>query len=122
MHQHIDELGDVDDSSFDIPFGLIYPTSDYQRSSGSGISTNRIIETSGYYLGRLFRFIFSLLVSVVRGWKLIYEIAQAKLEKLSQSTQFTKHQIIILTLLLTITLTITVAITILVVLPFLNIT
>ena len=121
LHRQLEDINNLDDSSFDIPFGLIYPTYDYQRGSGSGISINRILEASGKYLGRLIRFLFSLLVYVVRGWKLIYEISHAKLNKLSQSAKFTKYQRIILSLLLTITLIITVAIAILVVISFTNI-
>lgn len=124
LHHQIEELKDIDnldDSSFNIPFGLMYPTSDYQRGSGSGISINRILEASGKYLGWLIRFFFSLLVYVVRGWKLIYGIAEVNLDSLSQSAEFTKYQRIILILLLTATLLITVAIVILFVISFINI-
>ena len=79
------------------------------------------METIGYSLGRLLRFLLSLLVAVVRSWKLIFEIAVINFERLSKTAKFSKYQRGLLTLLLTFTLIITVAILVLVVLLYLNI-
>ena len=121
LHHQLEDIDNLDDSSFDLPIGWSYSTSDHQRGSGSGIVFDRIMETIGFSLGRLLRFLLSLLVAVVRGWKLIFEIAVNNFERLSKTSKFTKYQRIILTLLLTFTLIITVTILVLVVLLYLNI-
>lgn len=121
LHRQLEDIDNLDDSSFVLPIGWSYSTSDHQRGSGSGIVFDRIMETIGYSLGRLLRSLLSLLVAVVRGWKLIFEIAVNNFERLSKTSKFTKYQRIILTLLLTFTLIITVAILILVVLLYVDI-
>lgn len=121
LHHQLDDIDNLDDSSFDLPIGWSDSTSDHQRGSGSGIVFDRIMETIGYSLGRLLRFLLSLLVAVVRGWKLIFEIAVNNFEHLSKTSKFTKYQRIILALLLSFTLIITVTILVLVVLLYVDI-
>ena len=121
LHRQLEDIDNLDDSSFVLPIGWSYSTSDHQRGSGSGIVFDRIMETIGYSLGRLLRSLLSLLVAVVREWKLIFEIAVINFEHFSKTSKFTKYQRIILTLLLTFTLIITVTILFLIVLLYVDI-
>ena len=120
LQQQIGKLNDIDGSDYDLPYGRYVP-SYYPKSSGVGISIDEITEPIKKYLGRLLKYLYSLLVYMVRGWVLLYQLILVSLNKLIQRARFTKQQVIILTVLGIFTLTIMVAIGVLVATSFLNI-
>ena len=120
LQQQIGKLNDIDGSDYDLPYGRYIP-SYYPKSSGVGISIDEITESIKIHLARFFKYLYSLLVYMVRGWAFLYQIILVSLNKLIQRAGFTKHQVIILTVLGIFTLTIMVAIGVLVTISFLNI-
>ena len=120
LQQQIGKLNDIDGSDYDLPYGRYVP-SYYPKSSGVEVSIDEITEPIKKYLGRLLKYLYSLLVYMVRGWVLLYQLILVSLNKLIQRARFTKQQVIILTVLGIFTLTIMVAIGLLVTKSFLNI-
>ena len=120
LQQQIGKLNDIDGSDNDLPYGRYVPTY-YPKSSGVGISIDEITEPIMIHIASFFKYLYSLLVYMVRGWVLMYQIILVSLNKLIQRAGFTKHQVIILTVLGIFTLTIMVVIVVLVSISFLNI-
>lgn len=104
MQQQIDYLRENPDFVDNLPIGWEYGASYYPSSNRSGISLEEIFNPIGNILSRFFRFIYSLLVSMVLGWILLFGIGQASFNKLIQKAGFTNHQVIFLSVLIMFTM------------------
>ena len=110
MQHQIDYLRENPDFIDDLPIGWEYGASYYPSHSRSSISLEELFNPIGNIFSRFFRFIYSLLVSMVRGWILIFQIGRASFNKLIQMAGFTKLQVIFLSVLVVFTMIIFVAI------------
>ena len=118
MQQQIDYLRENPDFANNLPIGWEYGASYYPSQSRSGISLEEVFNPIGNLFVRFFRFIYSLLVSMVRGWILIFQIGRTSFSRIFQKAGYTKYQVIILSVLVIFTMIIFVAIGVLILLTF----